>query len=150
MHEWNEIDTDADIEKLGSLHDSVIVSVEYHSGCAGNRSGLTCWTEKDQHTASVIIDHSWTGRIELLFTGVRCCVISGFTENYTKEIYGCNLFFRTDLLGKTRDDRLIVWTDGGDISLENLCTNLNGNGQTVIIAERLKWRYIEKFDECRG
>ena len=148
MQIWNEINTEDDIEKLGSLHDSVIVSVNYNSGCSEDEQGISVWTEKDQHTASVIIDNPWTGRIELFFIGVRFCVISGFTENYSNEIYGCNIFFRTDLMGKTRDDRLIVWTDGSYTSLEKIYIDLHNKSDTLIIAEKLKWRFIKDIEEA--
>ena len=146
MDEWKEINTEEDIDELGSLHDSVVVSVNYNSGCYEDSGKFICWTPKEEHTASVIIDHSWSGRIELFFTGVRCCVISGFSEYYLKEIYGCGIEFRTDLLGKTRDDRLIVWTDDASKISKEIRFNIIDGDTTFIIAEKLKWRYIEKFE----
>ena len=51
----------------------------------------------------------------------------------------CIVSFRTDLLGRTSDDRLIVWTDGGDVDLKNMQIDLRECGQTFIIAQNLKW-----------
>ncbi|MBO4493000.1 MAG: hypothetical protein J5724_01290 [Ruminococcus sp.] len=51
----------------------------------------------------------------------------------------CRVSFRTDILDRTSDDRLIVWTDGGDVDLKNMQIDLRECGQTFIIAENLKW-----------
>ena len=150
MQEWNEVRTDDDIEafmqKTGCLHDSVIVSVSYNSGCYAVDRGLACMPDKEENTLSVIIDHSWTGRLELLFIGVRYFNVYGYSDTYSKEIYECGLEFRSDLMDKERDERLIVWTDGGDVDLKNMLIDLRESGQTFIIAEKLKWRYINEYD----
>lgn len=144
---WHEIRTDEDItdflEKTGDLHDSVIVSVSYNSGCWGNSEGLQCFTPADEHTLTLVIDHSWTDRLELCFTGVRYFSIFGYSDNYGKDIFGCELEFRTDLLGKTRDDRLILWADGGIPDIHRFKIDLKGNNPSFIISERMKWRFIE-------
>ena len=147
MQEWNEVRTDEDIEKIPSLYEGVLVSVSYDSGSRGEEK-ISHHGFSEGHTASVIADQPWSGeRVEFFFTGVRYCAISGFTEgDIFKEIDMCRVSFRTDLLGRTRDDRLIVWTDGGDVDLKNMQIDLRESGQTFIIAEKLKWRYINEYD----
>ena len=51
-------------------------------------------------------------------------------------------------MGKTRDDRLIVWTDGSYTSLEKIYIDLHNKSDTLIIAEKLKWRFIKDIEEA--
>lgn len=144
---WHEINKDEDIteflEKTGELHDSVIVSVSYDSGCSGTDTGLICFPPSDEHTLRLVVDSEWTGRIEIYFTGVRYFSFFGYSDTYVKNIFGCELEFRTDLLGKTRDDRLILWNDGGIPDIRKLRIDLKGDNPSFIISEHMKWRFIE-------
>ncbi len=144
---WNEIETDKEIEDFlnitYSLHDSVVVSVNYQSGNDKNKSGGIHFSPYDKHTLSLVIYSSWSGYIEMLFGGVRKFSVTCFDDFYLHEIISCYLKFHTDLYGKRRDDRLIVWADGHFEPLEKTSVSLNEKSSTYIIAETLKWRYVE-------
>lgn len=145
---WNEIKTDDDIELFmdttGYLHDSVIVSMNYISGDYVSKSGGMRFSPIEEHSLLLVVDSDCIGRIELLFGGVRKFSANCFDDFYAHEILGCYLKFHTDLYGKRRDDRFIVWADGGFDPFEKTDSSLkDGGGVTYVIAETLKWRYKE-------
>lgn len=145
---WTEITDDIAIKELmrkfAGFHDSYIVSVNYSSSAYVDKSGAMGCGEKSEHTVSVILHSQWAKPLELLFSGVRKCMITGFSEYYFCDIFGASIKFRTDLLGKTRDDRLIVWADyeSFDPFLHRESYPLdNLHEVTYIIAEKLKYRF---------
>ena len=148
---WREINTQSDIddfmEKNGSLHDSVIVSVNYVSGCH-NTDGDMMIVSAPDNALLLTVDSGWLGRIEMLFSGVVYHAVQGYCERSSPEIHECVLEFRTDLMGKTRDDRLIVWTDFRQLNdLENFGIDLKKANDSFVIARSLRWRYAEESDE---
>lgn len=134
-----EVKDDKDIERLmeeyGGFHDSCIVSASYKSGASVDESGGMRNGNADGHTLSLVLHSQWSKPIELAFTGVRAVHIVGFQENYFCNIDEAYIAFRTDLLGKTRDDRLIVWSDWGDFNDPNC---------TYVIAEKMYWEISDK------
>lgn len=135
-HEWHEVNSEKDIEvfmrktDIDYSDESVeIVSLKY-----------------ENHSLSLVIE-SWTlGRLEMFFEGVRHFSNFGLGRNYWKYCGGCYLEFRTDLLGITRNDRLIVWTDNHSV--------LNGESlfqfdydNSVIVADSMKYRFIGVIDD---
>ncbi len=148
---WRKISTQSDIdefmEKNGDLHDSVVVSVNYVSGCH-NTDGNSMIVYSPDNALLLTVDSGWFGRIEMLFSGVVYHAVQGHAENYSAEIYECVLEFRTDLMGKTRDDRLIVWTDFRQLNdLENFGIDLKNANDSFVIAKKLRWRYAEEADD---
>lgn len=149
---WIEVKDDAAIEKLMSdfhgFHDSVIVSISYNSGSYVDENEVMYhMTSADEHTLLITLHSQWSKPIELLFSGVRKCCITGFRERYFNDLFDATLEFRTDLLGKTRDDALIVWADykGFDIKQHTERYPLNnGCEATYIIANGLKYRILEE------
>lgn len=145
---WNEIKNEADIEALmneySGFHDSCIVSVNYSSGAYVDDNGGMSDGESTEHRVIIILHSQWDDPVELKFTGVRKCSIVGWQENYFCDIFGAYLNFRTDLLGKTRDDRLIVWADNGGFDpadyKEEKLISMNGSDCTYVVAEKLFWR----------
>lgn len=146
---WTEIKTDSDIETLMNdfygFHDSYIVSLNYTSGnfvdekCAMGCGGL------DSHILLMKVDSQFGKRLEMCFTGVRKCLLTGFQDNYFCDLYDATLEFRTDLLGKTRGDRLILWADrsGFDPVIYQERYPLNsGYDVTYIVAEKLSYRFL--------
>lgn len=148
---WVEITDDNDIdalmEKYACFHDSCIISISYQSGNYVDERGAMGCGDLDGHTLSMIVKSQWCKPLELCFSGVRKCNITGFRENYFCDIFDATLEFRTDLLGKTRDDRLIVWAARGGFNpltyTEEYPLN-NGYETTYIIAEKLCYRFLEK------
>lgn len=146
---WTEITDNADINRLmsdyGGFHDSCIVSISYESGSFVDAKGAMGDGSSDEHTVSLIVHSQWNKPLELFFSGVRRCNISGFRESYFCDIFGATLMFRTDLLGKTRDDLFIVWADCENFDPKTYQEKYpldNGCEVSYIIAEKLKYRYI--------
>ena len=150
MQTWNEINTQEDIDffmkSTGGMHDSVLVSAEYSMGCGNTENrmmiikNLPC-----NYVLKLIFDSEWTNRIEMFFTGVKHFSMCGFRDIYSNEIDGCYLKFHTNLMGRTRDDRLIVWSDGY-FSPEIIGTNidLKNSDSSFVIADNLKWRFTDE------
>ena len=147
---WNEIKNEVDIENLMEeycdFHDSCIVSINYHSGAYVDDKGDMLNGELLEHSIEMILHSQWNKPIELRFTGVRKCNIVGFLDDYFCDIFGAYLDFHSDLLGGTRDDKLIVWADFGGFDpteyKEETPISTNGNCCTYVIAEKLFWRII--------
>ncbi|MBR1591998.1 MAG: hypothetical protein IJ666_03190 [Ruminococcus sp.] len=152
MQMWNEIETEEDIDFFmkvsGSMHDSVLVSAEYSMGCGSVKNGMIIKNQSCKYVLRMIFDSEWTKRIEMIFTGVRHFNMCGFRDIYSNEIYGCYLKFHTNLMGKTRDDRLIVWSDGYfSPEVYGTSIDLKNCDSSFIIADSLKWRFIKKEAE---
>ncbi len=147
---WNEIKNENDIESImneyGGFHDSCIVSVNYHSGAYVDDNGGMANGELLEHSVEMVLHSQWNNPIELHFIGVRKCSIVGWQDNYFCDIFGAYLSFHTDLLGKTRDDKLIVWADYENFNptnyIEEKLISPNAANCTYIIAEKLLWRII--------
>ncbi|MDE6733590.1 MAG: hypothetical protein K2J77_12055 [Oscillospiraceae bacterium] len=147
---WIEVKDGAAIEKLMSdfhgFHDSVIVSISYNSGCYVDENEVMYqMISADEHTLLMTLHSQWSKPIELLFSGVRHCNIAGFRDRYFNDLFDATLEFRTDLLGETRDDALIVWADheGFDIKQHTERFPLESDYETTyIIANKLKYRIL--------
>lgn len=150
---WIEVKDEAAIEKLmidfHGFHDSCIVSLNCNSGSYVDENEVMYhMLSADEHTLLVTFHSQWSKPIELLFSGVRRCNIVGFREKYFNELFDATLEFRTDLLGETRDDALIVWADYKGFDLKQYISSperypLNdGNEATYIIAGKLKYRFL--------
>ncbi len=147
---WNEIKNENDIESLmgeyGGFHDSCIVSVNYQSGAYVDDNGGMANGELLEHSVEIVLHSQWNNPIELRFIGVRKCSIVGWQDNYFCDIFGAYLSFHTDLLGKTRDDKLIVWADYENFNptnyIEEKLISPNAANCTYIIAEKLLWRIM--------
>lgn len=151
---WTEITDNAAIDNLmsdyGGFHDSCIVSISYASGSRVDEKDTMHLMGADEHTISMIVHSQWYKPIELFFSGVRKCYITGFQDSYSCEIYDATLEFRTDLLGKTRDDRLIVWANWKGFDPKTYTESYpldNGYETTYIIAERLRYRFLDEEGE---
>ena len=147
---WNEIKNDIDIENLMKeycrFHDSCIVSISYHSGAFVDDKGAMANGGLLDHCIKMVLHSQLNRPIELRFTGVRKCNIVGFEDYYFCDIFDAYLNFHSDLLGKTRDDKLIVFADSGYFNpinyTEETMISTNGKYRTYVIAEKLFWRAI--------
>ena len=145
---WNEIKNEIDIENLmkeySGFHDSCIVSINYQSGAFVDDKGAMANGGLLEHSIEMILHSQCNKPIELRFTGVRKCNIVGWEDNYFCDIFGAYLNFHSDLLGTTRDDKLIVWADCDGFNpinyTEEKPISTNGNHSTYVIAEKLFWR----------
>ena len=145
---WNEIKNEIDIKNLmkeySGFHDSCIMSINYHSGAFVDDKGAMANGGLLEHSVEMILHSQWNKHIELRFTGVRKCNIVGWEDNYFCDIFGAYLKFHSELLGKTRDDKLIVWADCDSFDpikyTEETPISTNGNYSTYVIAEKLFWR----------
>ncbi len=149
---WNEIRTEEDIEtlmvKCAGFHDSCIVSVNYSSGAMVDENGGMTDGTPYEHSVEMLLQSQWAGTIRLRFTGVRKCSIVGWQDNYFCDIFGAYVGFCTDLLGRTRDDRLIVWADHGGFNpmkySEEKLISPSGTNCTYIVAQSLSWTINEE------
>ncbi|MDE5584289.1 MAG: hypothetical protein K2J08_11385 [Ruminococcus sp.] len=138
---WIEIKSDEDIEifyKNFNFHDAYIESVMYASGVI---EPDMCHTLIDNSHNMIITFTCWGRRLEMLFTKVYRFSLQGYC-NGTLEYFDGNIEFRTDLWGKNRDDRVVVFSECGlaypsEINLNNACG-------TFVIADGLKWRFVRK------
>lgn len=146
---WTEILDDSAIDELmrrfAGFHDSCIVSVNYLSGAyVDDKKGMG-YGGIDRHTLSMILHSQCAEPLELFFSGVRKCCITGFRESFFCDIFGASLRFSTSLLGKTRDDRLIVWANWENfnpLSYSEKYPLNNSYEVTYVIAEKLKYRFL--------
>lgn len=140
-----EIKNEQDIEDImcacAGFHDSCIVSVSYSSGAFVDENNGMGNGDFLEHSLTLILHSQWCSPIKLLFRGVRKFSVIGWEDNYFCDIFGAYLAFHSDLLGKCRDDRLIVWSDneGFDPSSHTEDRVLSSHGSTYIIAEKLFW-----------
>lgn len=155
---WHDINTDADIEALmketGYFHDTVVVTANYTSGDHAVENGLVFAQGFDSHELSVIFDGDWIKRLKLKFTGVRKFSFCGLDDLELPSLLECTLEFRTDLRGRTRDERLILWADApiDPLTYEDRAllsgqlsrTTGRRKGTSYVIAEKLQWRYVEE------
>ncbi|MBQ7046656.1 MAG: hypothetical protein IJN85_02795 [Oscillospiraceae bacterium] len=143
---YNEIKNDDDIRALmklyGGFHDSCIVSVNYSSGAFVDSNGGMADGSISEHCVNMVVHSQWCKPIELRFTGVRKCSIVGWQDNYFCNIYGARIGFNTQLLGKTRDDKLIVWADEGCFDPLKYTEDklISSRNCTYVIAEKLYWK----------
>ena len=147
---WNEIKDRIDIESLmgeyGGFHDSCIVSINYHSGASVDNNGAMANGGLLEHSVEMVLHSQWYKPIELRFTGVRKCNIVGWQDNYFCDISSVYMDFHSNLLGKARDEKLIVWADWDCFNPKNYTEeetiSANGKNCTYVIAEKLFWRII--------
>lgn len=144
---WTEIETDKDIEeflKKYVFHDVFIESVVYESGTRAlnkNTMGFDA-----THNMIITFTSCWCGRIEVFFRTVRKFSLQGFNDRiFGNEISDYYLKFHTDLWGKTRDSRVIVWADSSWFKPKTNCENIDllDESVTFVIADGMKWRFIK-------
>lgn len=80
-------------------------------------------------------------KMEMLFEGVRHFRFSGRNDSNVSTINGYSLEIRTDLLGKTRNNKLIVWTDDCKVEHRNGYFDFEKDN-CIVIADSLKYRFI--------
>lgn len=129
---WLEIKTQNDAELFmkykGSVMDDDITTLVSLS-----------WENND---LLMMLD-TYLGRLEMLFEGVLHFSFSGQNGGCVSSLCGFSLEVRNDLLGRTRDDNLVVWTDGYKLQYRSGYIDLR-NDSSSIIARRLKYRFAEK------
>lgn len=126
---WTEINFDKDIE----------VFMEKTAICDADESFKIVSMKYENHNLSLVIESRTTGRIEMFFEYVYHFSNFRFGRSYRKYDGGCYLEFRTDLLGRTRNDRLIVWTDNHSVLNDVLEFD---SDNAVIVARRMKYRFV--------
>lgn len=134
-----EINNEDDIEnfyKNFNFHDAYIESVMYASGVIEPDRNHTL---TDNSHNMIITFTCWGRRLEMLFTRVRRFSLQGFHERMFNEADGY-IEFRTDLWGKYRNDRVVVW---GNLYLPHEI-NLNDDIGSYVIADGLKWRFVKE------
>lgn len=152
---WNEIKTEDDIANFmdfyEDFHDSCIVSLNYSSGMFVNEKNAMVGSSNREHKLTVIFNSFGSKPVELLFEGVRKFSFPAWQDCLLDDIYDAYLAFHTELLGKTRDDRLIVWADKGWFSpakyVEDHILSRNHEHASYVIAEKLFWRIIDDEEQ---
>lgn len=138
---WIEINNDDDIEnfyKHFNFHDTYIESVMYASGVIEPDSHHTL---TDNSHNMIITFTCWGRRLEMLFTRVYRFSLQGYYYG-TPQYFDGYIEFRTDLWGKYRDDRVVVFSTGGLYYPDKI--NLNDACSTFVIADGLKWRFAKE------
>lgn len=130
---WNEINSDKDVEVF---HQKTAI-------CVAEESFKIVSMKYENHNLSLVIESRTTGRIEMFFEYVYHFSNFRFGRSYWKYDGGCYLEFHTDLLGRNRNDRLIVWTDNHSVLNDVLKFD---SDNAVIVAERMKYRFISIDD----
>lgn len=143
--EWTEINSDDDLKSLMDLSnhfcESVILSINYITSF--DRRGR--YEEGKVNSLLLTFYSEYIGKTELLFESVQKFAFQAGHECFP-DYSGCYLNFHTDLMGKTRDDRLILWADNtGFDPAQYYCEELNLKKRYVsyIIARSLKWRLVK-------
>lgn len=131
---WNEIDTDEDIEDFRRETEIIDDSTE-----------ITL-LKYENHNLLLVLESRTLGRLEMFFEGVRHFSNGRLGRNYWKYCGGCYLEFRTDLLGKTRDDKLIVWTDSIRVFQKEKPFDFEADN-AIVIADKMKYRFIDNIDD---
>lgn len=136
MTDWNYISSEKDITDImmacGDFHDCCIVSASYQSGAFVDGDSSMHFGKADDRIMTVTLHSQCTPKtIELCFSGLRLCRLTGRQENCTCEILGAFLSFFD-----AHDSKLIVWSDNSDFDI----SDANNSDDTYIVAEKLKWR----------
>lgn len=148
---WTAIKDESDIDKLMEefygFHDSCIISMNYVSGNFVDENRAMGCGDENAHSLITRVDSQFGKRLEMRFGGVRKCCLTGFREDFFCDIFDATLEFRTDLLGKTRDDRLIVWANvaGFDPKVYQERYPLNNWYETTyIVAKTLSYCFLNE------
>lgn len=128
---WKEIKTEKDVEDFMQKTDI----------CYADESFEIVSLKYENHSLSLVIESRTTGKIEMFFEYVYHFSNFKFGRSYGKYDGGCYLEFRTDLLGRTRNDRLIVWTDNHSVLNGDTFFEFDSDN-VVIIADSMKYRFI--------
>lgn len=136
---WNDIETQADIDRLlseyGDFHDACITGLQYEAGSHVNDDLTMGWDADETYRLVLFLQRQWRPRnIELCFTGVRRLNLSGCDTR----------FFTMDSCYLSFCDSYIVWADGEEFDPKRLDVNkLRGDMYTFIVADHLRWRFGE-------
>ncbi|MCM1315556.1 MAG: hypothetical protein NC040_01660 [Muribaculaceae bacterium] len=133
---WIEINSEKDIEDflkkteiLDDWDDIEIISMKY-----------------ENHNISLIVECRTFGRLEMFFESVHHFSNFRLSRSYCVPCKKCYLEFRTDLLGKTRNDRLVVWTDNYRVLNSDSLFEFDSDN-SVIVAYSMKYRFIGVIDD---
>ena len=132
---WTEINSEKDIEdfmrktEIDDWDNLEIISLKY-----------------EKYNISMVVECRTFGRLEMFFKSVRHFSSFGLGRSYHKYCNRCFLQFRYDLLGKTRNDRLILWTDNPSIANCDDIFDCEDNNN-IVIAYGMKYRFIDIVDD---
>lgn len=148
---WHQINTQQDIEELinkyGGFHDSCMVSAEYYSGAGVNNDNSMTFGSSEDRVLKIAFQSQWNpNTIELCFVGVRRFNLIGWQDNYLCDIFDCYMAFHNNLVSG-QDIRLIVWADSCGFNPKEIPENktLNEPMSSFVVAEKLKWRFLEEY-----
>ena len=146
MSPWKLISTESDIDDLMiqymDFHDACIVSVDYKSGVFVDDKGTMHFSGPSAHELLMILQSQQEQRpIGLCFTGLRQLHLTGWQYNYGSEISSAYLSFHKGLLPGD-PERVIVWADHDDFETDHVQSGIAGPSDTYVIANELKWRFI--------
>ncbi len=116
---WHGIQSDGDIEGLmeayGGFVDAVVSEIHFVSGHrAAEHAGTPGIALGGLEGRKLLVTFTRAEKpstLRICFGGVRDFRLREWDDRYGAEPEGGALSFRTDLLGKCRDDRLICWSD---------------------------------------
>ena len=133
---WTEINSEKDVEDflikteiMDDWDDIEIISMKY-----------------ENHNISLIVECRTFGRLEMFFESVQHFSNFTLSRSYRVPCKKCYLELRTDLLGITRDDRLIVWTDNYRVLNSDSLFEFDSDN-SVIVAYSMKYWFIGIIDD---
>lgn len=140
--EWtvirNQSDIDALMEAYGSFHDSCITGICYENGNRVDETLTMSWGSEEQFCLVMSLQRQYSPKdIELCFTGLRRINLNG-CDTIGIPLFDCFLSFYGPY---------IVWADGECFDPEHplgksqLSSDINM--YTFVVADHLKWRFIE-------
>ena len=144
MQIWNEIKTDSDVE---GFIDKTRALFSYHISSMNYK--MYDYENDEVSSLSVILENNHN-KIEMLFSHIlnfRFGEIRNNTINDT--IDSCYLKIHTDMQGKSRQYKIIVWSDRNitpnyhSDAIELGCMNCS-----AIFAYEMKWRYLDNIEEA--
>lgn len=141
---WNKIKDDSDIKRLikeyYGFHDSYICELNYKTGVKKNIEGEISLGElKDNKLYLKFESQCKEKALELCFIGVKRFNIVGWQEGYTCEIFECCLKIIKEL--EFQETGYVIWSDNESFTPQKIQDNREN---TYVIANNLKWRYIEE------
>ena len=151
MSSWKTIETENDIEDLLRLyygfHDACIVAASYRSETSIDHEGTIHYSNIDGHTMTLRFQSQMALRsLELRFIGVRQARLIVGNDHFPCDLMDATLSF-VNGQSVRKSERLIEWTGCSAFDFKNLDTTAHDFADHHIIANNLRWRFLEE-DNC--
>ncbi|MCL2176557.1 MAG: hypothetical protein FWB72_01190 [Firmicutes bacterium] len=138
---WFEIEHQADadflLEKFMHLHDAYLVHIDYNNAI---------YDREDSHI-TLCFDSCWIEPIlELRFSGLERLNLSG---QKFEPFYDCFISVKegpkNSILGKSIVENRIIFIENSELSITETLNDI-ANTSIFVVANRLKWRFMDSKD----